>query len=116
MTELIENEYAIFWIDEGIFYLNYKNNASIDINAALAIVKDTAKLFAGGSQPYGALCDMTNLRSMDKEARDYFAGMFSSIKVAIISESVTGQTVADFYVQISNPKSRTKYFSDWDEA
>lgn len=65
------------------------------------------------------LCDYSNLKSQTKECRNYYASqeVASMTKAcAIISSSVFGRMLANFYMGLNKPKSPTRFFANKNEA
>ncbi|MHA7831275.1 MAG: DUF7793 family protein [Flagellimonas sp.] len=66
-----ENKYAIYLLTEELMHIVYKKNVSIDLRAAQKVVQDRMKLQNGREMP--VLCDIRELRMVNKPARDYLA-------------------------------------------
>jgi hypothetical protein len=66
-----ENEFAEYWIEEGILFFIYKPGISMTLEAAKRVVKDRLEVQKGESYP--VFCDMRGIKDSDKPARDYLA-------------------------------------------
>lgn len=112
----IENEFASFYIEDGILYFIYKNNIELDLEAAIRVVEDRKSIQKGISYP--VICDIRGLKNVDKTARDYLAKEGSSLvtAVALIMDSPAYQFMANFYLKVSKPNVPTKMFTTMTEA
>lgn len=112
----IENEFASFYIEDGILYFIYKKNTELDLEAAKRVVEDRKSVQKGISYP--VICDIRGLKNVDKTARDYLAKEGSSLvkAVALIMDSPAYQFMANFYLKVSKPNVPTKMFSTMNEA
>jgi hypothetical protein len=107
---MLENDYANLWLEDDVAYIAFKNETTLDLIAAKKIREDYLQLIHG--KKYPLLVDVSGLQSISKEAKDVFAQLGASVKIAIISENLSGLTRAHFYTELSNPKSPTKVFQN----
>lgn len=109
-------DFAHFWIEEGILHFVYKPNVIIDLTAAKAVVK-TRLRFQNGV-PYPILCDVRQLKTVSKPAREYLAekGCFNALALAIIIDKAYSGTLIKAFINISNPSVPTKEFITIPEA
>jgi len=109
-------DYAHFWIDEGILHFVYKPNTVIDLNVARAIVKDRLRFQDGVSYPI--LCDIRHLKTDNKAAREFLAekGCYNALAIALVIEKEYLGTLTKAFLIISNPSVPTKEFTDMPEA
>ena len=109
-------DYAHFWIEEGILHFVYKPNVIIDLNAAKAVVKSRLRFQNGISYPI--LCDVRQLKSVSKPAREYLAekGCFNALSLAIVIDRAYSGTLIKAFINISNPSVPTKEFTNISEA
>lgn len=116
MTFFTENEYASYHIHGGILYINYKDQISIDLTAAVRIVEDRLRIQEGLS--YNVICDIRGLREVDKSARDYLAIEGSTLvkSVAYIVETNVSKALSQFYLRISKPPIPSKIFTTLADA
>ena len=66
-----ENKYAIYLMTEALMHIIYKKDLCIDLKAAQLIVGDRMMLQKGRERP--VLCDIREVRRVNKPARDYLA-------------------------------------------
>jgi hypothetical protein len=111
-----ENDYAKFWIEAGVVFFVYKDNSSIDLNAAKQIVNDRIQF--QGKVAYPIYCDIRGMKKADKAARDFLAKEGSSYTkgVAIIVDSPMTKIIGNFYLGLNKPTTPTKMFTDKQEA
>ena len=65
------------------------------------------------------LIDMTRVKSMSKEAREYYAGpepKKNITAVAILTTSNVGKAVANFFLLLTSPSVPTRMFTNFTEA
>ena len=107
-----ENDYAKFWMEAGIVFFVYKDNSSIDLNAAKQIVTD--RLQFQKQEHYPIYCDIRGMKRADKAARDFLAKEGSSYTkaVAIIVDSPMTKIISNFYLGLNKPTAPTKMFTD----
>jgi len=67
MDEFIQNEFAEFWITNGILFFIYKPNIIITLKTAKKIVED--RLQFQNERIYPVFCDMRGIKVIEKEAR-----------------------------------------------
>lgn len=111
-----ENEYAKFWIEAGIVFFVYKENSSIDLNAARQIVQDRIQFQKQFEYP--VYCDIRGMKRADKAARDFLAqeGSLYTKVVAILVDSPMTKIIGNFYLGLNKPTTPTKMFTDKQEA
>ncbi len=116
MRNLIENDYTSYRFQEDVLHIVYHQGVSIDLNAAVQIVKDRLTLQEGQSFPI--LCDVRGIKEINKAARSYLAVEGSTLikAVAVIVDPPVSEIMWEFYIRTSNPPIPTKSFEDFDEA
>lgn len=116
MPLFLENEYAAYHIQEEILFVTYKRGIIINLPAAIQIVEDRLALQEGLSYP--VLCDIREVRCIDKAARDYLAveGSLLIDAVAYLVEPTVSRAISDFYIHINNPPVPSKNFTDIEAA
>ena len=113
----IENAFIKYWVEEDILFGEYKH---VDVNSlaiAMECVKDRLLLANGNSYPY--LLDARKLRSINKEARDYFASEESEkcmVAGAILVDSSITTIIGNFFLKINKPSIPTRIFTDKEKA
>lgn len=88
MDEYFENEFARFWISEGILFLEYKPSVVINFQAAMRVVEDRIQIQKNKSYP--VLCDIRNIIDVDREGRYYLAD-YGSVLIKVLG-LVTSQS------------------------
>ena len=111
-----ENEFAEFWVEEGILHFVYKPGAVLTLEAAKLVVKDRLAFQKGESRK--VLCDLRGLREADRSARDYLAkqGSEQLEAVAMLIDSSVTRIIMNFYINLSRPETPTRVFTDRIEA
>lgn len=114
--DLYENDFARFWIADGILFFKYKPNTTIDIKVAQCVVTDRIHLQKERSYPI--LCDIRGIVATEKSGRDYLAqsGSILTQAVGLIVHEKVLLTISTFYLQISKPSVPTQIFSKEDDA
>ncbi|WP_034893831.1 hypothetical protein [Gillisia sp. Hel_I_29] len=109
-------DYAHFWIDEGILHFVYKPNTIIDLTVAKAIVKDRLRFQNGISYPI--LCDVRHLKTANKASREFLAekGCYSALAIALVIEREYLGTLTKAFINISNPSVPTREFTSVPKA
>jgi len=115
--DTIENEFARFWIKNGIMYGEYKDNVTINLDAARKVAGIRVQL--SNNKPFLNLAYITALNKVTKEARDFFStgeGMHCIKKLALITTSPISKMVGNFFLQISKPTTPTRLFTREEDA
>ncbi len=115
---LYETDDYRFKFEDGIFYMTYKTGP-ITLSVAKEIVSKRRELMKG--EDIWALIDDANLRSIDRDARDYLSsdeGIYGIRAGALLISSPFAKHLAKFFLMITvnKPKIPTKVFSKRDEA
>ena len=112
----IENDYARFYIKDGILFFVYKEIDNLDLDAAKKIVADRLALQDEVSFP--VLCDIRGLKGADKTARDYLAREGSALTecVGLLVDSPALKLMTNFYLMVNKPQVPTKVFRTKEEA
>jgi hypothetical protein len=112
LPDYYENEYAQFWIKDGILFFKYKQSIVIDLSIAHQIVADRVQM--QNEKSYPILCDIRGLVDSDKAARDYLAqsGSVLAKAVGIVTNQSVSVIMTSFYLKISKPSVPTKIFTD----
>mgnify|MGYP003644105130 CR=1 FL=1 len=70
MQSYFENDFTQYMLVDNIVHIIYKKGVIIDLQASKRIVRD--RLMFQEERAYPVLCDIRQLRRVDKAARDYF--------------------------------------------
>lgn len=116
MGDFIENNFAKFWISDGILFFVYKPHTIIDLKAAEKIVADRLQLQE--EKAYPVFCDTRGIKDANKEARDYLAKEGSTLTIAVgfLVDFPVNKAIAQFYVKTNKPLVPTEVFTNKDEA
>ncbi|QLE01996.1 hypothetical protein HX109_10685 [Galbibacter sp. BG1] len=108
----VENNFASFWIQNGILHFTYKKDVTIDLTAAMQIVTDRLQLQKGKFYPI--LCDTRGVKSIDMNARRYLAreGTVFIKAVAFVQDNPLSRIFSEIYVQGNRPPIPTKICDD----
>jgi hypothetical protein len=104
------------FMDNGILVVKFKEK-KFDLNAAKITV--TKRLEVSKGTAYPILIDASEVQSISKEARDYFASTegISLIQAsALLLDSVMAKFLGNFFLTINKPKVPTKIFTSSDDA
>lgn len=116
MNKSLSNDYATFWIDDGILHFIYHPAVVIDMTAAEKVVADRLK--CQHDKYYPVFCDTRGVKDTDKSARDFLAreGSILTSAVAFLVNPPISQAIIDFYVRTSKPITPTKICTEKYEA
>lgn len=109
---------SYFWVDdEGVLNILNKPKKVHDLQDALENVQIAREIAKNNTHPL--LIDMTNIRSMSREAREVYV-MESErdyvMAVALVTTSITSRVVANFFIGFNKPPVPTKLFNDIEAA
>ncbi len=106
------------WLDEdGIIIAIGADHQLHTLEHAIENTKMNAKLAGGVRRPF--LIDMNKVKSMSREAREYYAGPEPQkiiTAVGILTNSSVGKAVANFFLLLTKPSVPTRMFTDFEEA
>jgi hypothetical protein len=114
--DFYENEYAQFWIANGILFFEYKPNTILNLEVAQRVVAD--RIHFQNEKSYPVLCDVRGIVNTDKSGRDYLAqsGSVLTKAVALIVHQQVSLTISNFYLRISKPSVPTQLFNNKEDA
>lgn len=114
----IESGASYFWLDEdGIMVILNKPTVLQTRADAEENILVTRKVSAGTPRPL--LIDITDIKSMSREAREVYAneGAEGKVKaVALITRSAMGRIVGNFFLGFNKPSVPTRLFNDAETA
>ncbi len=114
---MIDNDYIEIWMEDGIIFSSYKPNLVINLEIAKLMVKERLKVTNGIERPL--FIDISNLISVDLEAREYLSGgdAIKFIKAgAIYTKNPIAKFAGKLFVDVNQPQATTKIFTNKDEA
>ena len=106
----LENEHIIFWIENGILFSEYKLPFEMTLENSKEIYALRKKISKGEDQLF--CYDITHLKSMTKEARDYgeLYGQDDLKASAIIVNSHLTLFIYNAFLKLKNVKIPVKAF------
>ncbi|MBO0322170.1 hypothetical protein J0X14_07675 [Muricauda sp. CAU 1633] len=116
MRKTHENNYAIYLLTDELLHIIYKKVSHIDLKAAEIIVRDRMQLQQGRELP--VLCDIREVRNINKPARDYLAleGSQWITTIAFLIDPPITDVISSIYLE-THPKSvPTRSFTNKSEA
>lgn len=118
MTAQVEVRTQKIWLDaEGIVHAKLKPNLMFGLADALEAVRAIRELCGDKRSP--VLVDMTELLSMDREARQYFAGAETAqveSAAAILIRSPLSRAIGNFFLGLNKPLFPTQLFTSESDA
>lgn len=116
MQNYLENDFTRYMIKDNIVHIIYKKGVVIDLHASKRIVRD--RLMFQEEQAYPILCDIRQLRKVDKAARDYFAleGSLLIKALAFIIEPPVTDAMTRFYLMTNHLDIPTASFREIPKA
>jgi hypothetical protein len=113
-------KHTSFWKeqDDDILFWDYCPQTEIDIEIAKELVKNRLE-YSKGKLLY-SIADVTNLKSVTKEAREYMSnpdgGLKGILGGAFLSNSVVTNVVVNLYLKINKPAVPAKFFIKREDA
>ena len=111
-----ENKYAIYLMTEALMHIIYKKDLCIDLKAAQLIVGDRMMLQKGREMP--VLCDIREVRRVNKPARDYLAleGSQWITALAFLIDPPVTDVISSIYLDTQAQTIPTRSFTKKSEA
>lgn len=105
--------------EEGdVIFFEYSPNSEIDLDRAKKLV-ETRLSYAGGKPSY-YLIDLSNLKSVTKEAREYMSdpngGLNGILAGAFISNKLLTTVIVNLFFQINRPVVPARFFTKKKDA
>jgi len=100
----LDHKYIYLKMEDGILVGAYKEGLEIDLDIAKEIV--SARLEFTDSVPCPGLIDDRGVKSMNKEARDYFSsekGIEGVSAAGVMSRSLFSRLLINFFIKITGP-------------
>ena len=112
IPEKLETPYITFWKEEGIVHGKWADKIEITLDIAKYSQQERLVFTNGIAAPF--LADIRGVRSVSKEAREYFSKegtMFITAGAMIINSELT-KALANFFLLINRPPIPMKLFTD----
>lgn len=116
MEKTHENDFAIYLMTDELLHIIYKKVHCVDLMAAQLVVRDRMQIQEGKEMP--VLCDIRELRTINKAARDYLAleGSLWVKALALLIDPPVTDDLSTFYLNIHPSKIPTASFTTKSEA
>lgn len=116
MNTSLTNDFATFWLEEGVLHFVYHPFVVLNLHAAQQVVSDRLKF--QGEKVLPVLCDTRGIKDTEKSARDFLAkeGSVMTSAVAFLVNPPISQAITDFYIRTNKPVTPTKIFTEKYEA
>ncbi len=111
--EKVANDYAEMWEEEGIIYQVYKPELNVNLAVAKLLVAERLRIAKGKSRPM--FVDISNLVSIDQEAREYFSEEEATQLItagAIYTATPIAKLAGNFFIDVNQPLINVKLFTD----
>jgi hypothetical protein len=113
---IIETESALGWLEDGIIHYIFKKS-KVDLPEAIEAIDIMTSIANGNTYSY--FIDISKVRNITKEAREYFAIPRSTgrnIATAVLAPGIIAKLIGTFLVTFNNPGVKVKLFIDEQEA
>lgn len=116
MKEVFHNDYADFWLDNGILFFVYQPQTVLNLDIVEQVVAD--RLRYQEEKSYPVFCDARGITKVDKAARDFLAieGSAQATAVALLVNPPLNEALSIFYLRTSQPVIPTEMFTDKEKA
>jgi hypothetical protein len=112
----METQYVKLWIEDGILHGQFAKDMNMNLEIAKQCVETRVNFTQHTSYPF--LIDLRNVKTINKEAREYL-GEEGSIYIkagALLINSFLTKTLGNFFLAINTPKAPTKLFDNETKA
>lgn len=113
---LLETEYAKVWVENDVMIAVFKPK-ELTLDIARHCV--ATRVAAANGEIYPVLIDTRAVKSITKDARDYFASDEGAQKMkaaALLLDSFVGKIMGNFFLQINQPKVPIRIFNSEADA
>lgn len=112
----IKNECIEFWLENGILFSRFKEGVEVDLEKMKVVVKMREKI-SGGEKQYW-LYDITNVKNITKEARDYADshGQNYLHAVTVLVNSHITKFIFNTYTKLKKPIMPFHVFTNKEKA
>ena len=104
-------------IDDDLIFSRYKKDSIVELEDAQELA-ETVYNNVVEDKIYGQIVDVRQMKSMSREARDYFASLKKGYVEysALLISGLFQRNLAKMYFMFSKPKIETKVFEKEDDA
>lgn len=112
----VENEYIKFWFENGILISRFQNGIELDLVKIKEVIRIREAISRGEMQSW--LYDITNLKSVPKEVRDYADryGQDYLYGVAVLVNSHITKFLFNSYLKLNKPNVLFQVFTNKEKA
>ena len=117
VEEKIETETVIFFYEDDILNINFKEDADVKLENAKENLK--ARKAFQKEEKVKVLSDVSNVWNISKDARAFFATKQVTdlnIAMAMIAKSFSSKILANFFMKFNKPATPTKMFNSKEKA
>lgn len=110
---IIKTRNADVWVENDILYCKLHHNTEVTLRDARKMVQIAKNINHQRKLP--VLADLTEARSMSRDARKYFSSSEAekyAVALALITDSVVGSVIGNFFLRINNPPYPVRLFSE----
>ena len=114
---IFDNHQLKIEIEGDVLHAHYKAGMKLTLSDAKFLVDERVRLCEGKS--YHFMIYDGGVVSMDRDARVYFSseeGIRGILSAAFIESSVFSKMLINFFLKITNPKVRSKAFTNLEDA
>lgn len=104
-------------LEESIVLIEEKQGAEIILHDAIEVTKTVSEIVKQGR--WGILTDLRSIKSISKEARDYYSKNEMApgrVAIALLIDSYFSKVMANFFIGFSKPITPTQMFTSKEEA
>ena len=106
-------------IGDDIIFVECKASAEIGLEDAKEDMKLSEEMIAGVNR-FGTIIDTANIKSISKEARDWYSQVQNdnphNVSVALVVNSFYTRIIANFFLGFTNSRTEMKIFNQKDDA
>ncbi|MBA0884158.1 DUF7793 family protein [Flavobacterium undicola] len=112
----VKNEYIKFWFENGILISRFQEGVELDLVKIKELIRIREEISRGEMQYW--LYDITNLKSVSKEVRDYADryGQDYLNGVAVLVNSHITKFMFNTYLKLNKPKVLFQVFANKEKA
>lgn len=116
MINLVENQFCIIWLKEGILYFKCKPIPYLDIEISQILL--ASRLLCQDGRVYPIFCDSTDVLESSKLALDYLAkeGSLWTKAIAIYNPGYLASFSHRHYLHQYQPLTPSAFFSEYPPA
>jgi len=116
MENAIENSFVKFWFENGILFSKFQKDTELSLDGIKEAIEIREKI--SGEQKQYWLYDITNLKNVTKEVRDYADryGQDYLYSVAVLVNSHITKFIFNSYLKLNKPDIPFLFFANKEKA